>query len=248
MAQIITITNPLTGQPAKVDQLEHTAQQIDDAITRALPGGAIDITLANNDPRRWGLGTSGSPNIQDNDINNLTDNGWYYITGKPKNSPVTYGVIHVSARTQDDLVQTIFSFDDSCQSILRRNKVWGTWKPDEWVNPPMQLGVEYRTTEQYMGKPVYRKMVWGGALPNSGYSSVDIASGCVIVQAVCYATSAKNASEYSPSTISDVIPWNNNEGDGINMNAFKNHVYLWCKINRSSSNFVAYLWYIKDTD
>ena len=47
MAQIVTITNPLTGQPAQVDQLDHTAQEIDDAIARALPGGAIDITLQN---------------------------------------------------------------------------------------------------------------------------------------------------------------------------------------------------------
>ena len=47
MAQIVTITNPLTGQPAQVDQLDHTAQDIDDAIARALPGGAIDIALQN---------------------------------------------------------------------------------------------------------------------------------------------------------------------------------------------------------
>ena len=46
MAQIVTITNPLTGQPAQVDQLEHTAQQIDDSIGRALPGGEIDTLLA----------------------------------------------------------------------------------------------------------------------------------------------------------------------------------------------------------
>lgn len=46
MAQIVTITNPLTGQPAQVDQLEHTAQQIDDATARALEGGAIDQLLA----------------------------------------------------------------------------------------------------------------------------------------------------------------------------------------------------------
>lgn len=46
MAQIVTITNPLTGQPAQVDQLEHTAQQIDDAIARALPGGNIDTILS----------------------------------------------------------------------------------------------------------------------------------------------------------------------------------------------------------
>ena len=47
MAQIVTITNPLTGQPAQVDQLEHTAQEIDDGIARAISGGAIDIALQN---------------------------------------------------------------------------------------------------------------------------------------------------------------------------------------------------------
>ena len=46
MARIVDITNPLTGQPAKVDQLDHTAQEIDDAIARALPGGAIDTNLS----------------------------------------------------------------------------------------------------------------------------------------------------------------------------------------------------------
>ena len=47
MAQIVTITNPLTGQPVQVDQLDHTAQEIDDATARALPGGDIDIALQN---------------------------------------------------------------------------------------------------------------------------------------------------------------------------------------------------------
>ena len=50
MAKITTITNPLTGQPAQVDQLDHTAQEIDDAIARALPGGAIDTALQNKTP------------------------------------------------------------------------------------------------------------------------------------------------------------------------------------------------------
>lgn len=35
MAKITTITNPLTGQPAQVDQLDHTAQQIDDGLNIA---------------------------------------------------------------------------------------------------------------------------------------------------------------------------------------------------------------------
>lgn len=41
MAQIVTITNPLTGQPAQVDQLDHTAQEIDDVIYQVLGGGGI---------------------------------------------------------------------------------------------------------------------------------------------------------------------------------------------------------------
>lgn len=42
-----------------------------------------------------------------------------------------------------------------------KNNVWTPW---EWINPPMALGVEYRTTERYMGKPVYCKLIDCGAL------------------------------------------------------------------------------------
>ena len=42
----------------------------------------------------------------------------------------------------------------------------------EWVNPPMFLGVEYRTTERYMGKPVYVKAIDFGTLPNSTSKSI----------------------------------------------------------------------------
>ena len=38
-----------------------------------------------------------------------------------------------------------------------KNRFSGTWYPLEWENPPMVLGVEYRTTERCEGKPVYTK-------------------------------------------------------------------------------------------
>ena len=44
-------------------------------------------------------------------------------------------------------------------SVCKREKRAGTWTPWEWVNPPLALGVEYRTTERYLGKPVYVKLV-----------------------------------------------------------------------------------------
>jgi hypothetical protein len=34
-----------------------------------------------------------------------------------------------------------------------------TWEPWEWVNPLMEIGIEYRTTERWMGKPVYTTLV-----------------------------------------------------------------------------------------
>lgn len=36
-----------------------------------------------------------------------------------------------------------------------------------WEHPPMQLGVEYRTTERYLGKPVYTKVVDCGYMANN---------------------------------------------------------------------------------
>lgn len=37
----------------------------------------------------------------------------------------------------------------------------------EWVNPLMQTGVEYRTTERFWGKPVYYKIVDCGKIADN---------------------------------------------------------------------------------
>lgn len=34
----------------------------------------------------------------------------------------------------------------------------------EWLNPPMVLGTEYRTTKRYLGKPVYTKVFDAGSI------------------------------------------------------------------------------------
>jgi hypothetical protein len=41
----------------------------------------------------------------------------------------------------------------------------------EWLNPPMVVGTEYRTTERYNGKVVYTKSVSFGTMPNSTNTS-----------------------------------------------------------------------------
>ena len=49
------------------------------------------------------------------------------------------------------------------------NGIWYSW---EWENPPMQPGVEYRTTERWNGKAVYAMLVYLGAIPNDNEKSV----------------------------------------------------------------------------
>lgn len=46
----------------------------------------------------------------------------------------------------------------------------------EYQNPPMLLGVEYKTMERYLGKPVYVKAFNVSSLPNNGNISVNIAT------------------------------------------------------------------------
>ena len=43
----------------------------------------------------------------------------------------------------------------------------------EWINPPMVLGEEYRTTERYNGSPVYTKVLDFGNLPNTTTKSIN---------------------------------------------------------------------------
>lgn len=181
MAQIVTITNPLTGQPAQVDQLEHTAQQIDDAIARALPGGGIDTLLNGKAPAGYGIGEEYAARVNDTNLDTLKKGGTYYIgtgcTNTPPNTDTAWSTLHVipgRACTQIFIPANDANRAGTFSSWIARiyndkTAAWGAW---EWVNPPMILGVEYRTTERYMGKPVYAQLFSVGAC--SAGSSVNL--------------------------------------------------------------------------
>lgn len=78
--------------------------------------------------------------------------------------------------------------DGYASTSLTRVKVNGVWQPFEWVNPPMDLGVEYRTTERYLGKPVYVKVVDCGLIADNkavahGISNMNICLSVIGVRA-----------------------------------------------------------------
>nr|DAR59097.1 MAG TPA: hypothetical protein [Caudoviricetes sp.] len=83
-------------------------------------------------------------------------------------------------------VYTISSYNEDRQGFRmikykrRGSDPAGQWDPLEYINPPMQLGVEYRTTERYRGKPVYIRLEEIAALPNNTtltVSKVGVPSG-----------------------------------------------------------------------
>ena len=126
-----------------------------------------------------------------------------------------YG-LHVN-RT-DNLAFQLLTSEFSEKEFALRKKISGVWQPWEWVNPPMQLGVEYRTVERYNGKPVYAKLLNFGALPNStsksfahGISSlgyvVDIYGQGVAGQDVKVSVDTTNITITSTSNLSAVTAY-----------------------------------------
>ena len=145
--------------------------KLDDAVKEIL------ITLAKKAPAGYGLGTGAVPI---DDYNNAVNNGWYRGgTNYPsKINYANYGMIRVDSVGQIKF-QTFYAGDTGgamtapFMAIRKSIDSGATWSEWEYVNPPMIFGVEYRTTERYMGKPVYVQLVSFGALPNATLKSID---------------------------------------------------------------------------
>ena len=88
-----------------------------------------------------------------NDSTNLVDGD--------SGSYTRYAIVVTYTVNATDKAQDAYCYGGGAHGdvMLHRGRSGNTWLPWEWVNPPMQLGVEYRTTERFLGKPVYVKVV-----------------------------------------------------------------------------------------
>lgn len=122
-----------------------------------IPQTAADIGAA---PAGYGLGDSELVNV---DIDYVCTPGWYCVSQTMTIGGISanYWYIHVSAYGTGNLhcVQEIYPvLSNGYCKIIRRKHV-GEWGFSEIENPPMEIGVEYRTTERYKGEPVYVTVV-----------------------------------------------------------------------------------------
>ena len=68
---------------------------------------------------------------------------------------------------------------------------------NEWINPPLVVGTEYRTVERYQGKPVYVKVYDVGTLPNNSYKVID--HGLTKTAVVALSATSANGKYYFPA-------------------------------------------------
>lgn len=138
----------------------HTGATIDDAVDRAT---------------MYGLGATPK---KITDWNDAKFSGWYYSDTGALNSPdsnmLFFGIVY-NANNPDVFVQEVWHFPN-VDRVFHWQRFYypgtGNGTPWEWIDPPMYLGVEYRTTERYNGKPVYKVALETKSLLIPGTSSV----------------------------------------------------------------------------
>ncbi len=112
----------------------------------------------------------------------------------------------------------------------------------EWLNPPMVMGVEYRTTERWQGKAVYTKVIDCGVLPNANYISVRYSNENV------YPLRCTGQQTSTVKGNTDTLPfrWNNNGTEQITaIYAADASVIITTTVDMSTCTATAQVWYVK---
>lgn len=251
----ITVNGVLTP----VWQTDATAQQIDDAVVAAQNAvlyTAQSLTDAqktqargniNAAPGGFGWGEELPRQVSTAaEVDAITANSVVRyantstnLVGGDSGSYTRYAIVVTYTVNATDKAQDVYCYGGGAHGdvMLHRGRSGNTWLPWEWVNPPLTLGVEYRTTERYLGKPVYCKLIDCGKFPAPG-SSKQIAHGISNCRPISITGQMSNT---------NTVPWAGPysigaDGATIILQALPGYS------DQSGNNTVAFMHYIKTTD
>jgi hypothetical protein len=146
-------------------------------------------------PAGYGLGESYCKRV--NSVEDITKSGYYIVWLDRNNGEPVHGNFTFYALA-DASYNNVHLQCKAAGGYLHRDKWDGTWQPWEWVNPPMVLGTEYRTTERFNGKAVYAKLFDIGELPTNSYKKV--AHGLTKTAVVSLYGASTNGKYHFPSS------------------------------------------------
>lgn len=200
-------------------------------------------------PSGFGLGGNSKLLTSDDDVNSIGASGWYtWVSNSvPANAIIVSNItiMRVDAYTPGVKVQTLYGATDgkdfTVQPIVARRMIYGSkigaW---EYVNPPMYLGVEYRTTERYLGKPVYVKVVDCGTIADGK----QVAHGISNMNR-CLSFMGVRAGEPMPQIYNHSL---NDAWTSYVMTVDTTNIILACGSSAAGANCQVTLKYIKTTD
>ena len=158
-AELVAIYTTLANKAPTVHAAQHAA------------GGSDPITPESIGAAPGGFGLGSEPSLF-LDANDCVVNGWYRdANGNAKNVPWNYAHIFVTTYSAHIYIRQDAYITGGSASVpyvshavrirhpdfLKENDFWGPWEYESGT--PMYLGTEYRTTERYLGKSVYVKLV-----------------------------------------------------------------------------------------
>jgi hypothetical protein len=186
-------------------------------------------------PAGYGLGTTAKNIAQD--LDTVVDNGWYsYNKNTCSNTPENSAsmLLVENFYNTNYCKQTVTTIFGITYIRIRNN---GTWHPWRCVNPPMALGVEYRTMEEWQGKSVYTMLVDCGFAPNVSYKNIAFPYSVIRCLGFCDAGNG-----YSMS-----LPLNyGNSGTIVSCHHQSGNIIVYSNDNSSAYTVYVQVWYLKD--
>ena len=165
-------------------------------------GAVYDVRDPTKAPSGYGLGeTSGMQTLTNwvgiNDV--ATKPGWYKVALSLN------GISGWTLRVDTDgtnIFQVYKAIYNGNEVVMHRHKTDGGWGEFEWDNPPMVVDVEYRTTERFLGSPVYTKLIdFKGAVNGkeveTGINNVFRSAGLIGLTPIPYMGANKQDGDYS---------------------------------------------------
>ena len=149
----------------QAQEAERNAAQIVQAATthagrRDNPHG-VTAAQVGAAPAGYGLGAD---SVKVDSWDNATKNGFYRSSGGSFTGDA-HGIVVSYPYGEGTCDQLAWSTWNNTHEMATRRIQNGVPREWEYINPPMSAGVEYRTTQRYLGKPVYTKLVNLGTLP-----------------------------------------------------------------------------------
>jgi hypothetical protein len=202
---------------------------------KAADSAAVGVALAGKAPSGYGLGEHPSTVITNPDT--ITKSGFYkaVCTFSEYYKDITAWVEMIASSENYATQHAYFDMHEGVK--LTRYKIAGVWQPWEWNNPPMDIGIEFRTTERWNGKVVYTQAFNAGAMVNSSYASYPVNNLKYII---------RGSAMLSNGTC---LPFDVHGPSGSNFATVyfaQYEMWMHCGSSQTGKTVYAQIWYIKE--